>query len=151
MTEAVLSRLKTKKECQELLSEIDILINSLYTQQDGGFESALHTHVRAWVAKSILEDLASGNKNKEEYLKNIREEAEKIDPIVICVAYDPPDSSIELWSEIIKKNRGSNSIIDIHFDPELIAGAKITCGGKYKDYTLKKTFNEYMEKLKGTV
>lgn len=53
-------------------------------------------------------------------------------------------SSIGGW---FKENLGKNTIIDIRFNPDLIAGAAISYGGVYKDYSIHSILQHKKEEI----
>jgi hypothetical protein len=145
--EHILEQLHTESERDLLLEEIDTLLASLYENQGHSFDSILRAHVRSWIRDLMLADFTREETDREAYLKKLRSLAVALPSVTLVLAYDPPYSSIELFSRYIKKEKGSSVLIRIQYNPELLAGAQIVSDGKYKDLSLRPQFLETMKDL----
>jgi hypothetical protein len=145
--ENILEQIKTTADRDTLLEEIDILLSSLYENGGNAFDSVMNAKVRAWAANAISNEITNSGVEKQECLKKIRAEVEKMDTVTMILAYDPPYSSIEVISLFIKKKFGQALLVNFKYDPEIIAGCKIIYGGKYKDLSVVEKFNQTLSSL----
>lgn len=61
----------------------------------------------------------------------------KLKPLTIYLAFEPDDSSINLIGTMARKMFADSLILDIKYDPNLIAGAALVWKGIYRDYSLR--------------
>lgn len=150
MSKLILSKIKTKEDADTLMEEIDVLSSSMYEQKDD-FETALNSKIRHWVAELIRQELQKGNgekEDKEEVLKKIKSELEKIKIIKLSLAYEPSMESLELLSGWVKSNLSNSTVIEIHYRKDLIAGAIVEFEGEYRDFTVSKRLASVIESFK---
>lgn len=58
--------------------------------------------------------------------------------VEMTLAFKPDNAAITYFSDWIKKNVGSDAIIDLQFNPSIVGGAQIIYNGMYKDYSIRK-------------
>lgn len=80
------------------------------------------------------ENQSAVNKKVEELKANLR----SLHIIQLTLAFQPDDNAINLFSEWVKKNINTNTIIDMQFDKTIVGGALIISDGQYKDYSVRK-------------
>lgn len=61
----------------------------------------------------------------------------KLKPLTIYLAFEPDDSSINLIGTMARKMFADSLILDLKYDPNLIAGAALVWKGIYRDYSLR--------------
>lgn len=148
MYSEILDKLRTLEDAQILDSEIEVLLSGLYEQKGEGYESALKTEVRAWVADSIRRIQPESGLSKEEFLKKLEEELKKIKLLQLTISFEPTEGNIERIHNWILNNAGKNLILEVHTNPSLIGGAVVVHEGEYRDYSLRKKFIEAFTKHK---
>lgn len=144
----ILQLINTVDDRDLVLNEVDILRSSLFQQKGDAFDSVLKAKVRSWVRSHILVNIESDQVSKESYLTYLKEELLKMEVVILELAFEPTLTSVESFASHIKKVRGASSVLDIRYNPELIAGAKISFRGKYKDFSMTDRFKEVMEEVK---
>ncbi len=140
----ILQLINTVDDRDLVLNEIDILRSSLFQQKGEAFDSVLKAKVRAWVRSHILINLESEQISKETYLTYLKEELIKMEIVILELAFEPSLTSVETLALTVKKIRGNSCLLDIRYNPELIAGVRISFKGKYKDFSMKEKFEEVM-------
>lgn len=77
--------------------------------------------------------------NKDNLTQNLSSLSSKINSTSILTLYLPIDVSDEILDQIgnkVRQNFGANFLIDIKYNPILIAGCALSWKGIYKDYSL---------------
>lgn len=123
----------TKVQQEKILSEIDILLDSIYTKD--GLDKALSEKIRHSTAELVKETIKEDPATK---LEEIKEELLNTPVIEVVLAYEPDEAFIEKMYEILAAKTGQAAILDIKQDKTIIGGAQIIKDGYYHDYTLKK-------------
>jgi F0F1-type ATP synthase delta subunit len=145
--ENILEEIKTTEDRDRLLEEVDLLLISLFKKQDNTFDSVMQGKVRIRIANAIMSEIASEGINKEEFLKELKQKAENMNIIKFILAYDPPYSSVKVFSNFVKKTLDKTLLIEFQYDPDIIAGAKIIYNGRYIDLSVTESFNQTLESL----
>jgi hypothetical protein len=144
----ILELINTVDDRDLVLREIDLLRSSLFQQKGDAFDSVLKAKVRSWVRSHILINIDSNQISKETYLNYLREELLKMDVIILELAFEPALTTIESFAALVKRTRGISNVLDIRYNPELIAGARISTDGKFKDMSMKARYEEVMKDVK---
>jgi hypothetical protein len=144
----IISRIRTTDERDALIAEIDMLLANLYEHKGAGFTSALHSQVRVWVAEELRNGIPENIDAVENYLKSMKERLEKLKVISLKIAFEPTDSSIDKFSDFSRKNISPDVILDITTDAKIYGGAEITYNGEFRDFSLKRLFQEEYSKQK---
>ncbi len=88
---------------------------------------------------------ASLNLNKDN-LTTIFEEAQNqinnLSILTLYLTFEPDEQTITQIGEFARKTFGGTILLDIKFDPNLIAGAALAWKGSYKDYSLRAKIQE---------
>jgi len=132
----ILAQIKTDKDKDLLLEEIDVLQTGLYDIK-GGFEKALGK-VREATANSVREALRSGTVEKSQFLEGLEVELEKIGTLKLTLAFEPSEEFIVKLHQWALANINQGIILDFEKDKSLLGGVVIEYAGKYKDCSLKK-------------
>ncbi|QQS39317.1 hypothetical protein IPM62_01760 [Candidatus Woesebacteria bacterium] len=139
-----IQNLKTQDEVLMLEGEIDVLIASLFKAP--GFEEALKNSVRESTAR-FVEKLAQ-NKDKEKLLKDIKLRLTKVESIELGLALEPNEKTLTRLKNWININIGTNIVMDIKVNSDLVAGATVSYNGNYGDFTLAQSFKTKFENKK---
>lgn len=142
MYSEILSRVRTKREAEILAEEIAKLIESLYKTREGTYEAVLGASVRAWVASELKTLFAKEGLNKEETLRDLKDRLEKVKVLKLELAFEPTQDAISKIHEWAKANVDENILLDLGYNPAILAGTIITFKGKYGDYSLRKKLDE---------
>ena len=133
MYSEILSRTRTVDELRELEHEIDIVAKSEY-KADGGLAHVLNTSVRNFVAQNIL--AGSQSIGIDPYLQGLRSALSELEPLQITLAFEPTDAIITRFYDWVLNNVSGGIVLDIIYDPWIIAGVKVVYKGKYGDYSI---------------
>lgn len=157
----LLSKIRTTAERDQVNSELDLLITNLYEHGGSSLDSVLRTQIRSWVAEIIRKGMPEGNdiEKAESYLKSLKDSLTKLKVLNLTIAFEPTDSSIDKFSDFVNKNRSNASgpdgsqarrvILDFEIDPKIYGGAEITYDGNYRDFSLKRLFEEEYKAQEG--
>lgn len=141
----LLSHVRTTSEVEKLFYEIDMLIGSVFKKTP--FEESLK--FVDVVTSGLIKDALFKNNIKitdkstiKDFLVTLREKIHNLKPFKICLAFEPPQAIINTIFSWILRNLGFGYVLDVEENKGIIGGAIISFGGKYKDYSLRKTIEE---------
>jgi len=109
-----------------------------------------------WVNQAVTKIGISINKtNIYKVFEEAEKEIKKISPLVIFIPFDMPSPEITKLGEKLREDFGKNFLMDLKFDPNLIAGPSFVWKGVLHDYSVKQhiaqnrqtileTFKEYV-------
>lgn len=143
----ILKSTKTVAQAEQLESEIDSLLNSLFHEGRKDFEKALNS-INYEVAEVIRNEFLNKDpdvKNKEvirEFLNQLKDNVQNLRTIKLSLAFSPSQDSIDKIHDWIIENIGDGYILDLQVDSTIIGGARIFFQGKYSDSSLKKTLDQ---------
>lgn len=135
----LLSRIRTTEEKDKLLQEVELLLQSLYEQRGVGFDSTLTAKVRAWVAEVIRREINKAG-SREDYLEKLKDILVSLKKLTLTLGFEPTDKSLDKFASFVLKKKGEGIVLEIIYDPKIIAGAIIVYEGNYRDFSLKKVF-----------
>lgn len=131
----------TRTEANVLLSEVDILLRSIYMVGDGNFKQTLENGVRSQTALTISKYIEE--KKEEELLKGIKEKINSLDYVGLTIAFDP---NLEVTRKIVgwvRQNIDKDLMLDININKSILGGAIIEYKGKVVSFTIKTKVDEY--------
>lgn len=73
----------------------------------------------------------------DEAFQKAEKEIREIEPLVIFLPFDLPEEKIPQLGALVRQNFGPKFLMEIKYDPSLIAGAALAWKGIYKDYSVK--------------
>ena len=143
----ILRSVKTTEHARDLLSEIDILLESLFKTDSKAFEKALNSisAVSSQMLKEIFIRNYGSFENKamiKECLIGLKEEMQKLKILKISLALEVSENLIDNLFNWVLKNLKAGIILNINTDKSIIGGAIIEFEGRYKDFSLKKALEE---------
>lgn len=110
------------------------LIQSFFGNQAGAF---------AQVDLSWLKSLPPGlyqNFNKDNVYKifsDLEKQVSSLKTLTIYLTFEPDDLSLSQMGNFARKLFGNSLLLDVKYDPSLIAGTAFAWKGVYKDYSLR--------------
>lgn len=146
----ILNIIMTKKEATDFVTNIDILINSLFNlkidiekKMAEILSSKQKQALTALIKKSgiNLKD-AMGLQN---FLKELRSGVESLPVVALTLAFEPKEENIKNISDWFALNLKKEVLLEITVDPKIIAGAVVVFGGNYRDFSVKKILTEKFE------
>ena len=93
-------------------------------------------------------DLADTPKDVDQISQLIKQ-IESLKVVELALAIKPTQNFIEKILTFVETNFGPDIVLDLKFNPDLIAGAQVIYGGKYFDFSLKKSLEDYFKNLQG--
>ncbi|MHA2426598.1 MAG: hypothetical protein ACXADB_00960 [Candidatus Hermodarchaeia archaeon] len=138
----ILSKIRTTQEAEKLTEEIDILLNSFFENQGRGFDLALRDKVRAWVSQALRDELSAHKVDGKNYLEGLKGELGKYKKLKLGLAIEPSQTTIESIHSFAQKNIGDKVLLEISYMPALLGGVVIVFEGKYRNFSLKKVFED---------
>ncbi len=140
-SEIVSILVRTRTEANLLLSELDLLLRSLYKTGSEDFDHVIQNSIRAKVAYIIIQ--AIQNQPKEELLMELKKNVESLNYIKLTIAFEPTQQNLERISIWIKQNIGLGLAVDLSVDKSILGGAIVEYSGKIKDFTILPQVNQY--------
>lgn len=136
MYEAVFQLIETKEDKLKVLNAISKYRSSAYMlnqKKSGGnrIDSAID-EVIGRVSDS----------QKETTLRELEAKVSALKILELTISYDPPAEHVSEFAGWVKKNIGSDFVLDLGVDQSILGGAKVTFDGFYTDQSLKKAFGE---------
>ena len=131
----IISLVRTTRDRDILLSEIESLKNSMYETKNGGFDAALKSEVRSEVA-AILRTKKDSGQDMEKFVEGLATAAKALEELKLELAFDPTDETLETILHWVSQNVGEGYLLDIKVNPKILGGAKIAFKGKYFDGSL---------------
>lgn len=133
-------KIKTLEDQNRIKNELELLKESLFEGGEHSFETTIKTNVRAFVAEIVEKEIAGKKMPQKEYLENVLKEIKKLETMKVYLSFEPTLLTLEKFSEYVKTNVSKYIVMDITYDPSLIAGTKIIYKGIYKDFSYLKLF-----------
>lgn len=88
---------------------------------------------------------------KENFYKQLQEletQTKKISPLIVYLAFEPGEGENQQLSTWVRQIFGNPQlVIDVKYNPDLIAGCALVWKGVYKDYSLKKKIEDQKEQI----
>jgi len=140
-------RIKTQEDADKLIEEVDLLVSSSYEGKGQGLTVTLNSKIRAWIADSLKND-PDFLRDPISYLEKLKKDVAGFEKIEMAISYQPTYENIERLSQTVKRLIGVNTLIKLIYDPTLLGGAVVIYKGNYRDYTLKKIFDNEFSKMK---
>jgi hypothetical protein len=150
MYSEIIQQLRTKEETYYLLDEVDLLLKTIY-RSTSKYDDVLINDTRKWVADIITNEMEKEKIGKEEYLKGLKGEINKLKVLDLTISFEPSNSTVNHISSWVKENLGETIIINFINDPKIIAGAMISYNGRYIDLSLLTKFNQSFAEISGKI
>lgn len=92
----------------------------------------------AWLSSLSKEFLTQFNKdNIYKIFEDLEKQIANLKPLIIYLTFEPDDDTLTKIGEQVRKVFGRIILLDIKYNPGLIAGASFVWNGRSKDYSLK--------------
>jgi F0F1-type ATP synthase delta subunit len=148
---SILQQIKTAKNLQVLITELDAAILNLTGTTSKDVASIVKEEAPTR-GDLILEYLKSKNAfEKKEAIKALEALSgvlDQVEELEISVAIVPSESFVTGIHSWVYKNVGNNVVVNMKRNPSLVGGATITYKGKYSDYSLAKNLDQYFDQVK---
>lgn len=144
LSDQVIARLRLKSELTEVLVMLEEFVATFFVPKEQKevhllFER-LPNGVGELLARTFLKEPITPHNEaliKKQVIK-LQDKLGLCKVIQLTLAFQPDERTIDLFSEWVKKNVGSQMLIDLQYDRTIIGGALLVAHGIYKDYSVKK-------------
>lgn len=98
----------------------------------------------AWLKSLPLDFIRSFNKdNVYQIFEDLDKEIKSVQTLIIYLTFEPDETSLAQIGDYARKTfNNSELILEIRYDPNLIAGAALSWNGLYRDYSLRAKIEE---------
>jgi F0F1-type ATP synthase delta subunit len=127
----------TKEDLVKTSQEIEALEKAIYHTDPQILEKTLSQDIREAFSSHIRE-LFLKNPDKKSVLEDLKKQLAAFQVMDLKIAFEPTHSVVEKVSQWVKANLGELVVVNFDYDPEVIAGAEISYGGKFVDLSLRK-------------
>ncbi|KKQ45554.1 MAG: hypothetical protein US62_C0013G0007 [Candidatus Woesebacteria bacterium GW2011_GWA1_37_8] len=149
MLSKLIDNLKTKNEIEILRDEIALLSQSIYQGGEKNIENSLKNNIRIWVSETIRNE--TQNVNLRDYFNDIEKELDRIKSVSITLAYEPSELSVRRFYDFVQSIMPKKIVLELLYDPQIVGGVVISYGGRYKDYSFRKIFEDELEETRKDV
>jgi len=139
----VLSRINTKSEKDHLLDQLSAL-SSEAPQSAADFHATLRRHLSSSLAETIFANFSENQFSPSAYLKDLSSQLEKLLPLRLTLAFDPPKQTLDTIVSWVNTYLGPGHILELATDHSLLGGALISFKGEYRDYSLQSRLRHYL-------
>jgi F0F1-type ATP synthase delta subunit len=84
----------------------------------------------------------SSNAALRDFISQVQEKISSLPTVSLILAFEPKEETLKSLSDWFPPNIGKQVLLDIKVDPEIIAGACVSCKGKYSDFSIKPVFDQ---------
>ena len=146
----IITSVKTVAQMNSLSSEIDHLLESLFTTAPKSLENTFKEisidtggKIKEMLKKKCIKE--EDKENIKDVLIDIKELLKKFKVIKLTLAIDPSYKTIENISKWVSLNLGEGYLLQTETDETLIGGTILIFNGRYNDLTLKKNLQTAFE------
>jgi len=152
----ILKYVRTKYEYNIVMSEIDDLQRSLYKTSVKSFERLLEqvSVYTSSVVKGIFSECGmslSDSTSVKGLLSSIKDALAEVEFVKLTLAFEPSEEFIAGISGWVNQNLGSNLILDIGINSDIVGGIIMVYKGRYIDNSMCKLFEKKEGELKNEV
>lgn len=146
----ILSEIQTKEEARELSFLIDTLLADIYKTNKKAVEKDLEKSLSQKIYQKIIKTMGTDYtlSDVKQFLTELKENLQKLKILNLTLAIQPTAALIKEISLWIKENLGEGIILGIEKDKDIMGGAIISFEGSYKDYSLRKVYEEKINQSK---
>lgn len=145
----ILETTYTKRQLERRIKSLQFYIsNRLFAPGNAQIQESVEEQELYWIV-SLGEEFYENftKENMDKLLKEFMAEADKIEPMTIFVACSLPDADLEMLGVKLRKKYGSDFLLDVRHDSELIGGAAVVWKGVYQDYSIKKRIADNRDQI----
>ncbi|MCL4367552.1 hypothetical protein M1563_05300 [Patescibacteria group bacterium] len=123
------------------------LLNRLFSNDQSMLTSLEPEQIR-WM-QSLGEDFYQGinQTNVYQILQAIEEHLAQLEPLIIYLPFVLPDAQLPNLGKYARNLFGPECLVEIKFDPDLIAGPALVWKGVYKDYSIKQKLADHHQEI----
>lgn len=92
---------------------------------------------KAWLDKMITSTKSSINtKNITQVFSDLEKEIKEVEVLTVFIPFEMPRDEVKRLGMYLRQTYGSKFLMELKYDPKLIAGCAFSWKGIYKDYSL---------------
>lgn len=106
----------------------------------GAADLILKENNTVWINSLPKDFLAKFDKNNtSQKIAELEKKISQLQPLTLYLPFETNDEAIKLIGELTRKLFNPKLLLDIKYNPTLLAGCALSWKGTYKDYSLKAT------------
>ncbi len=144
MNSDILKGIYTVEDRRIFFEELELLMAGLYKQGENSFDNILKNRVRVSIAQALREVFQDQSVSKERYFNDLKERLDSLRIFEITLAFEPSQRFLEELFSHVNAVYGGGIILDLTYNPRIVGGCVVTFAGKYRDYSLRKTIDDYL-------
>lgn len=86
----------------------------------------------------------------KKFMESLREDIKNMEVLGLTLAFQPKEHTLSLISDWLMLNLGSQVLLDIKVDPDLVAGVAVDFRGKHTENSIKAKINSTLEEIFNT-
>ncbi|MBI2443510.1 MAG: F0F1 ATP synthase subunit delta [Candidatus Levybacteria bacterium] len=147
----ILRAINTIQDASEYIEGIEVFLANLYKTERRNILTLLQDSFPETISRDIKEYLSAKNislTNQEEVrqgLSHLQQGIQGAPTLTLTLAFSPTRKTINTIAAWVKKEFGSDVLLDISLNQEIIAGAVIIFEGIYTDQSTKKKLDILFE------
>lgn len=99
--------------------------------------SDLSDEEQGWLDKTMADISSSINKNNlYQAFNGLEKEIKSIEVLAVFIPFEMPKDEVARLGMYLRQTYGKNFLMELKFDPKLVAGTALSWKGIYKDYSL---------------
>lgn len=119
------------------------ILKSYFEQQFFGGNVTFSAKDLEWVKTLPQDQLTKINKdNLTTTFQEAETQLDNLSTLILYLTFEPDEQTVAQIGEFARKTFNKQILLDIKFDPNLIAGAALSFNGAYKDYSLRAKIEE---------
>ena len=138
MYSEILVNIETKRELQELVQKVEGVVREVGSD-DSKVAQTITKHIKEPIASAIV---FATKKSPAEELTKLNQYLKDLEELKLTLSFRPKADSLEKIVSWVKQNVGKEIVLEIDTDESILGGVILSYKGKYKDYSLKKMFEE---------
>lgn len=140
----LLSTTQNRDRLGETLSTLETNLYAVYPKPVRQLLSQTCTTALQEVLLQLLTDCKT-TEEKKALFEHLSQEITQLPVVTLTVSFDPPQALLQTIYDYIKHVNPA-ALVDISVDHRLLAGMTIACNGRYRDFSLRKTLEQYFHK-----
>lgn len=140
---------RTAEDRQTAIAVIEVMMENVFVMDSSKYDEA-GINTRPDIAQEIKEKLgldsdnsgSAGAESTREKLRALKESLQSMPVLRLELAIRPGEAVIDSVCNWVRDNLGSNYVMDIEVDRELIGGAVVVLGGNYINESLERIFDD---------
>lgn len=133
--------LYSKADAGNVLRDIDILLDSLYKTDKNIDISA--------IGAQMTRNMPEGREGRKQFLNDLRTTIQNLPVIKLTLAYQPTRAQTGQIVSWLRQHYAPNLLVEVSYEPDIIAGAIIEYNGKYVDMSAVKKLDNVKVSYEG--